>query len=74
VLAALQPRDRRLTHLQPLRERGLAEAMLGTMADHLHSHGTSERCSLPRPAVLQIGVQTPCEHVLVGRQRLKALG
>jgi hypothetical protein len=42
--------------------------MLGAVADHLHRHDTSERCSLPLPAVLGIGVQAPCEHVLVGRQ------
>lgn len=68
MLATLEPRDRRLANPQPFRERGLAEAMLGTMADHPHSHGTSERCSLPHPAVLGIGVQVPCKHVRVGRR------
>jgi hypothetical protein len=68
VLTALEPRDGPLTHPQQPRERGPAETMLGAVAEHHHSHGTSERRSLPLPAVLGTGVQMPCEHVLVGRQ------
>jgi hypothetical protein len=59
VLPALEPRDGGLGHLQALCERGLAEAVLGAVGDHLHrdprasavrSHsrrysGSASRCS-----------------------------
>ena len=68
VLTAFEPRDGLLTHPEPPSERGLAETMLGPVTDQLHGHSTSKRPSFPLPAVLWIGVQMPCEHVLVGRQ------
>ena len=66
VLAALQPRDRRLAHPQALGEHRLVETVLGSVGDHLHRDRSRQGSALSLPAVLGVGVQVRDEHLFMG--------
>ena len=65
VLTHLESCDGRLPHLQPLCERGLREAVLGSIGGDLERDRSSQRCALPLGAQLRVLQLVPQDLLVV---------